>query len=220
MKTLSPAELARCLEHTLVRPDARRRDLEQLCAVARAQGSHGVCVCGSQVELARSLLEDTEVKVTGLVGFPLGAADADAKRYETEVAIDHGAQEIETVLNVGRLKDGDHRYVLRELRDIAEAADQRPVKVILETELLTPEEVRRACELALDSGVHCVCTGTGLRSAATVQDVQSLRAAVGEKFGIKAAGLSDAKTALALMEAGASRLGAAEGVAVLRPLPK
>jgi deoxyribose-phosphate aldolase len=128
------------------------------------------------------------------------------------VAIDHGAQEIEMVLNIGRLKDGDHRYVLRELRDIAEAADQRPVKVILETGLLTPEEVRRVCELALDSGVHCVCTGTGLRSAATVEDVRSLRASVGEEFGVKAAGLSDAQTALALLEAGASRLGTAEGM--------
>ena len=220
MTTLSPAELARRIEHTLVRPEATRRDLEQLCAAARALGSNAVCVGGSQVELACSLLEDSEVKVTGMVGFPLGAADADAKRYETEVAIDHGAQEIETVLNVGRLKDGDHGYVLRELRDIAEAADGRHVKVILQTELLTPEEVRLACELALDSGAHCVCTGTGLRSAATVQDVQSLRAAVGEKFGVKAAGLSDAQTALAMIDAGATRIGAAEGLAGLSDLAK
>ena len=220
MATLSTAELALRLEHTLVRPDATRQDLEQLCAAARAQGSHGVCVCGSRVELACSLLEDTEVKVTGLVGFPLGAADADAKRYETEVAIDHGAQEIETVLNVGRLKDGDHRYVLRELRDIAEAADQRPVKVILEMSLLTPEEVRLACELALDSGVHCICIGTGLRLAPTVPEVQTLRAAVGEKFGVKAAGLSDAQTALALIEAGATRIGVAEGLGGLSDIVK
>ena len=212
MKTLSPAELARRIERMLVRPGAMRRDIEQLCAEARAEGSHCVCVNGSHVELACALLEDSEVKVTGLIAFPLGAADTDAKRYETEVAIDHGAQEIEMVLNIGRLKDGDHRYVLRELRDIAEAADQRPVKVILETGLLTPEEVRRVCELALDSGVHCVCTGTGLRSAATVEDVRSLRASVGEEFGVKAAGLSDAQTALALLEAGASRLGTAEGM--------
>lgn len=212
MKTLSPAELARRIERMLVRPDAMRRDIEQLCAEARAEGSHCVCVNGSHVELACALLEDSEVKVTGLIAFPLGAADSDAKRYETEAAIDHGAQEIELVLNIGRLKDGDHPYVLRELRDVAEAADERPVKVILETGLLTPEEVRRGCDLALDSGVHCVCTGTGLRSAATVEDVRSLRAAVGEKFGVKAAGLSDAQTALALVAAGASRLGTAEGV--------
>src|ERR1017187_5409728 len=210
MKTLSPVELARRIERMLVRPGAMRRDIEQLCAEARAEGSHCVCVNGSHVELACALLEDSEVKVTGLIAFPLGAADADAKRYETEAAIDLGAQEIETVLNVGRLKDGDHRYVLRELRDIAEAADQRPVKVILEMGLLTPEQVLLACELALDSGVHCVCNATGLRSAATVQDIQRLRAAVGAKFGVKAVGLSDRQTALALIEAGATRIGVAE----------
>jgi deoxyribose-phosphate aldolase len=220
MKTLSPAGLAGRIERMLVRPDAMRRDIEQFCAEARAEGSHCVCVIGSHVELACALLEDSEVKVTGLIAFPLGAADIDAKRYETEVAIDHGAHEIEMVLNIGRLKDADHRYVLRELRDIAEAADERPVKVILETGLLTPEEVRRACELALDSGVHCVCTGTGLRSAATVEDVRSLRAAVGEKFGVKAAGLSDAQKAMELVEAGASRIGTAEGVKVLSDVAK
>ena len=214
MKTLSPAELVRRIEHTLVRPEATRRDIEQLCAEARARSFHSVCVCSSRVELARTLLEDSEVKVTGLIGFPLGAADADSKRYETEVAIDHGAQEIETVLNIGRLKDSDHRYVLRELRDIAEAADERPVKVILETGLLTPEERNLACQLVLDSGAHCVCTGTGLKSTATVQDVRDLRAAVSEKFGVKAAGLSDLETALALIEAGATRLGTIEGAAL------
>jgi deoxyribose-phosphate aldolase len=172
------------------------------------------------VELACTLLEDSEVKVTGLVGFPLGAADADAKRYETEVAVDHGAQEIETVLNIGRLKDGDHRYVLRELRDIAEAADERPVKVILETGLLTTEERNLACRLVLDSGAHCVCTGTGLRAAATVEEVGSLRAMVGDKFGVKATGLSDVQTAMAWIEAGATRLGTMEGVAELLCLPK
>ena len=197
----------------LARPDAMRQDLEQLCAAARAQDAHAVCVCGAQVELACSLLEDSEVKVSGLVGFPFGAADADAKRYETEVAIDHGAQEIETVLSIGRLKDGDHRYVLRELRDIAEAADERPVKVILEMSLLTAggsaprlrTGARFGCALRLHRHRPEV-SGDG-------QEVQSLRAAVGEKFGVKAAGLSDVQTALALMEAGATRLGAAEASA-------
>jgi len=214
MKTLSPAGLVHRVERTLVWPAATRRDIEQLCAEARAQDFHSVCVCGSRVELARTLLEDSEVKVTGLVGFPLGAADADAKRYETEVAIDHGAQEIETVLNLGRLKEGDHRYVLRELRDIAEAADERPVKVILEAGLLTLEETNLACQLVLESGAHCVCTGTGLNSAATVQDVRALRAAVGDRFGVKAAGLSDLEAGLALMEAGATRLGTIQGAAL------
>jgi deoxyribose-phosphate aldolase len=109
--------------------------------------------------------------------------------------------------------------VLRELRDIAEAADERPVKVILETVLLTPDERALACQLVLDSGAHCVCTGTGLGSAATVEDVRSLRAAVGAKFGVKAAGLRDLPSALAMIEAGATRLGIVESGALLFPLP-
>ena len=204
----------------LVRPESTRQDLEKLCAGARARGFHCVCVNGSRVELARMLLEDSEVKVTGLIGFPLGAADSDVKRYETEVAIDHGAQEIEAVLNIGRLKEGDHRYVLRELRDIAEAADERPVKIILETSLLTPEERRLACELVLDSGAHCLGTGTGLRSATTPDEVRSLRAMAGEKFGVKATGLSDLQTAMAWIEAGATRLGVMEGTAELLRIPE
>ncbi len=220
MKALSRVELARCIDHTLVGPQATRSDLSRLCAEARAHGFHGVCVHGSRVELAYALLEDTEVKVIGLVGFPFGASDADVKRYETEVAVDQGAHEIEMVLNIGRLKDGDAAYVLRELRDIAEAADERPVNVILETSLLTPEERNLACELALDSGVQFVCTGTGLSAAATVADVRSLRTVVGEKFGIKAAGwITDAKTAMSLIEAGARRVGATDGVAVVSSLP-
>jgi deoxyribose-phosphate aldolase len=220
MKNLSPDQVAQRVERTLARPNATRQDIEKLCAEARTQGFHGVCVSGSRVELARTLLEDSEVKVTALVGFPLGAADADAKRYETEVAIDHGAQEIEVVLNVGRLKDGDHRHVLRELRDIAEAADERPVKVILETSLLTAEERDLGCGLVLDSGAHCVCTGTGLLAAATAEEVGGLRARAGEKFGVKAAGVSDLETAMAWIGAGASRLGTMEGVSGLLRLLK
>jgi deoxyribose-phosphate aldolase len=220
MSSFSPTEVARRTERVLARLDATRRDIEQLCSDARAERSHCVCVNGSHVQLACALLEDSEVKVSGLVAFPLGAADTDAKRFETEVAIDHGAHEIEFVLNLGRLKDGDHPYVLREMRDIAEAADERPVKVILEMGLLTPDEVHSACEAALDSGVHCVCTGTGLRSAATLQEVQTLRAVLGERFGIKASGVSNSQTALALLEAGATRLGTAATLTAPLPAPK
>ena len=218
MPTFSQAELVRRLELTLARPEATRQDLQKACATARGRGFHSLCVSGSRVELARTLLDDSEVKVTGLIGFPLGATDADAKRYETEVAIDHGAQEIETVLNIGRLKDGDHQYVLRELRDVAEAADERPVKVILETGLLTADERALACQLVLDSGTHCV--GTGSSGLVTAADVRALRLAVGEKFGVKAAGWRELQEAMALMEAGATRLGIADGLAMLPRFPK
>jgi deoxyribose-phosphate aldolase len=217
VKIFSRAELAAYLDHTLTRPDATAADVERLCAEARQHGFHGISVHGSRIELAYARLEDSTIKVTGLVAFPLGAADSDVKRYEVEAAIDHGARAIEYVINLGRLKDGDHRYVLREMRDIAEAADERPVTVILETHLLTHEEILRACELALDSGVQAVATGTGVNSpAATAAEVQRLRAAVGPKFGVKATGgIEEAQTAIALIEAGASRLGTSHGLAIL-----
>ncbi|MCS7338313.1 MAG: deoxyribose-phosphate aldolase [Verrucomicrobiae bacterium] len=217
---LSPGELARLIDHTLLRPDATAKDIEKLCSEAREFNFYSVCVHGSRVQQARYLLEDTDVKVCCVVGFPLGAAAADVKRFETEAAVDDGAHEIDVVLNVGKLKDGDDKYVLRELRDVVEAADERPVKVILETCLLTREEKIRACHLVLDSGAQFVKTSTGFGAAgATVEDVQLLREVVGPRFGVKAAGgIRDARTALAMVAAGANRLGTSASVAIIKGL--
>ena len=215
------ADLAARIDHTLFQPAASREDVTRLCVEARTQHFHGVCVHGSRVELAYSLLEDTDIKITCFVGFPFGAVHTDVKRYETETAVDEGATEIEMVLNIGRLKDGDQRFVLRELRDIAEAADERPVKVALETALLTPEERALACELILDSGAQFVCTGTGLGGAPTPAEVAMLRALVGEKFGVKASGpIPDLELAQDLISAGANRLGTFTAMALLEELPK
>ena len=215
---LSPGQLARFIDHTLLKPEASRSEIEALCAEALKHGFCSVCVHGSRVELARHLLDGTDVKVACTVGFPLGAMDADAKRFETEVAVDAGAQEIDVVLNVGRLKDGDHAYVLRELRDVAEAADERIVKVIMEACLLSREEKVLACQLVLDSGAHFVKTSTGFsRGGATLDDVRLLRETVGPSFGVKAAGgIRDTLTALAMIEAGATRLGTSGGVAIVQ----
>ena len=213
MPPLSSQDLSRRLEISLFAPDATRADLEKLCAQAREQSCHAVCVNTSRVELARTLLDETNVQVVALIGFPLGAADADVKRYETETAVDAGAHEIDFVINLGRLKDGDHRYVLREMRDLAEAADERTVKAILETHLLTREEKILACQLALDSGIQFVSTATDFHSpAVTIEEVKLLRETVGETFGLKAVGgIRDAATALKLIEAGATRLGLLAG---------
>jgi deoxyribose-phosphate aldolase len=214
-------ELAACIEHTLLRPNATRVDIEVLCAEARAHGFHAACVNGTRVELARHLLDDTDVRVVAAVGFPLGAMDSDAKRYETEAAVDAGAQEIDVVLNIGRLKDGDARFVFRELRDVVEAAADLPVKVILETCLLTQDEKLRAAGLAVEAGAKFVKTSTGFSSGgATVADVQLLRAAVPPHIGVKASGgIRDTITALAMIEAGASRIGTSAGVAIVLGLP-
>jgi len=143
--------------------------------------------------------------------------DGDAKRYETEVAIDLGAQEIDLVLNIGRLKDGDDRAVFREIRDVVEAAQGVWVKVILETCLLSEEEKIRACSLSVEAGARFVKTSTGFGSGgATVEDVRLMRQAVGSAFGVKASGgIRDTATALAMLEAGANRLGTSSGVAIV-----
>ena len=218
--SLTAAQLAACLDHTLLQPDASAAWIEQLCAGAREHSFFAVCVNGSWVAAARHFLENSEVKVVSAVGFPLGAMSSDVKRYETEVAIDDGAHEIDVVLNLARLKAGDDKYVFRELCDVVEAADERPVKVILETCLLTDAEKVRACQLVMDSGAQFVKTSTGFSTAgATVADVQLLRATVGEKFGVKASGgIRDAQTALALIAAGATRIGTSNGIAIMQAL--
>jgi deoxyribose-phosphate aldolase len=218
VNTVTAHELARYIDHTLLKPDAVAKDFEKLCAEAREFGFFSVCVNGSRVEQVRHWLEGSVVKVAAVVGFPLGATDLDTKRFETEAAIDNGADEIDLVLNIGRLKDGDDRYVLRELRDVVEAAEERAVKVILETCLLSREEKIRACHLVVESGARFVKTSTGFSTGgATVEDVKLLREVVGPDFGVKASGgIRDTATALAMMEAGANRLGTSSGVAIVR----
>lgn len=218
--SLSATELARFIDHTLLKPDATAHDIEKLCAEAREFNFYSVCVNGSRVVQARYLLEETTVKVCCVIGFPLGAMAADVKRFETEAAIDDGAHEVDVVLNIGKLKEGDDKYLLRELRDVVEAADERPVKVILETCLLTREEKIRACHLVLDSGAQFVKTSTGFGTGgATIDDVNLLREIVGPRFGVKAAGgIRDAQTALAMIAAGANRLGTSASVAIIKGL--
>src|ERR1044071_3922612 len=222
LELLKPTDdLAPFLEQTLLRPEATLEDIEQCCAGARLHRFHAVCVHGSWVVQARHLLEGSGVKVVTVVGFPLGASDPDTKRFETEAAIDNGAHEIDVVLHLGRLKDADDAYVLRELRDIVDAADEHPVKVILETCLLTREEKVRACRLVLESGAQFVKTSTGFGSGgATVADVRLLRETVGDQLGVKAAGgIRDRQTALAMIEAGATRLGTSSGAAIVGASP-
>lgn len=217
---LSPRQLAARLEHTLLKANATTQDIAQLCAEARAHHFYAVCVNGSRIEQARHFLQDTEVKVVGVVGFPLGAMSSDAKRFETEAAVDDGAHEVDMVMNVGQLKDGEDGIVLRELRDVVEAADERPVKVILEIGLLSREETIRACRLVLESGARFVKTSTGFGpEGATEEGVKLLRETVGPDFGVKASGgIRDARTALAMLAAGANRLGASSCVTIIRSL--
>jgi len=214
---LTPAQLAAFIDHTLLKPDVSRAQIEQLCAEAREHGFYSVCVNGCWVETARTFLEGSDVKVCAVVGFPLGAMSPDVKRYETDAAIDDGAQEIDVVLNIARLKAGDDKFIFRELTDVVEDADERPVKVIIEACLLTDAEKVLACQLIEECGAQFVKTSTGFSTGgATVADVKLLRATVGPNFGVKASGgIRDTATALALIEAGANRLGTSAGLAIL-----
>ena len=216
----TPEHLAAYIDHSLLKPDASAAQIEQLCAEAREYKFFSVCVNGSWVAAARHFLDGSDVKVASVVGFPLGAMSSDVKRYEVEVAIDDGAHEIDVVLNIARLKAGDDKYVFRELCDVVEAADERTVKVILEASLLTDEEKVRACQLIVESGAQFVKTSTGFSSAgATVADVKLMRETVGPKFGVKASGgIRDAQAALAMIAAGATRLGTSSGIAMVKGL--
>jgi deoxyribose-phosphate aldolase len=216
----TPAQLAAFIDHTLLKPDASAAQIETLCAEAREHHFFSVCINGSWVAAARHFLDASDIKVACVVGFPLGAMAADVKRFEAETAVDDGAHEIDVVLNIARLKVGDDKYVLRELIDVVEAANERTVKVILETCRLNDDEKVRACQLAVESGAHFVKTSTGFNTAgATVADVKLMRETVGPKFGVKASGsIRDAQTALAMIEAGATRLGTSSGVAIVNGL--
>jgi deoxyribose-phosphate aldolase len=170
------------------------------------------------VKTARRALQGSDCKVVSVAGFPLGAMSAEAKCFETKSAIAEGAQEIDFVLNVGRLKQGDRNYVLEEIRNVVKAAGGLPVKVILEVCLLGVEEKIQACRLAMEGGAQFVKTSTGFGSGgATLADVELMRRTVGPDFGVKASGgIRDLETALAMIQAGATRIGTSASVAIVK----
>ncbi len=219
MKSPSATEFAACLDVAFWKPAASNREFAAVCARAREAKLRAVCVNGARVAQAAAGLEESLVQVVALVGFPLGISDSDVKRYEAEVAVDFGAQEIELALNLGDLKNGNHKTVQRELCDVIEAVDERPVCAVLETRGLTRAEIANACSLISDSGAHAVATGTDFWPDArvSIDDVKALREALGPKIIIKATGnLRDPQAALRLIEAGATRIGTTHPAALLQ----
>jgi len=204
-----PKELARFVDYFLLHPDVTKDELTRVCASARELGLGGICVHTSRLAQAYHLLEDSGVKIIAAIGFPFGAADSDAKRYEAEVAVDNGAHFIEAVANIGRIKDGDHGYVSREVRDLVEAADERPVSIVVEAPLLTRAEIESVCHVVIEAGCKGITTSTGIDGRiARTEDVRLIKDIVGEKFGVKAVGgIVDGAAALAMLEAGATRIG-------------
>jgi deoxyribose-phosphate aldolase len=215
---VTAGQLASYIDHTLLNPAATAQDIEKLCAEAEKFRFFSVCVNGSWVPLASRILSRTGIKVASVVGFPLGASSSDVKCFETESAIRDGAREIDVVINLGRLWQGDDRYVVADLTKVVKAAGESPVKAIIECCLLSDEKKICACRLAVDSGARFVKTSTGFSTGgATIADVKLMRETVGPNIGVKASGgIRDARTAIAMIEAGATRLGTSSGVAILR----
>ena len=216
----SPGDVASIIDHTLLRADATRDEIEALCQEAAQYGFASVCVNATWVAACARILQGTGVKVCSVVGFPLGATTADTKQFETRRAIFDGAGEIDMVINVGVLKSGDARLVERDVEAVTGPCREFGVvsKVIIEAALLTDDEKVTACVLAKEAGADYVKTSTGFGpGGATAHDVALMRQVVGTTMGIKAAGgvkdLADVRT---MVTAGASRIGASAGVRIVR----
>lgn len=207
------------IDHTLLKPDATDKMIENLCSEAIEYGFAAVCVNPFYVKKAKELLEGNNVKVATVIGFPLGANKKEVKAFETEEAIKDGADEVDMVINIGALKNKDYATVKEDIKAVVEAAKGKAiVKVIIETCLLTDEEKIKACELAKEAGADFVKTSTGFSTGgATVEDVKLMKNTVGNSMKIKASGgIRDYATAKAMIDAGASRIGASSSVKIVK----
>lgn len=207
------------IDHTALKPNTNKESILKLITEAKTYDFASVCVNPCWVALAHQELKNTDVKVCTVIGFPLGANTTEVKVFETKDAIEKGAQEIDMVINIAMLKDKEYDYVENEIHQIVEAAkDKAIVKVIIETCLLTDEEKIKACELSQKAGADFVKTSTGFSTGgATVHDIAIMRKTVGAEMGVKASGgVHTHEEALAMVEAGATRIGASAGVKLLK----
>ncbi|MCA0992885.1 deoxyribose-phosphate aldolase [Pseudalkalibacillus hwajinpoensis] len=212
-------ELAKMIDHTALKPDTSREQIEKLCDEARDFNFASVCVNPTWVSLAAEKLEGSEAKVCTVIGFPLGAVTTETKAFETKDAIQKGATEVDMVINIGALKDGNNELVEQDIKAVVEAAKGKAlVKVIIETCLLTDEEKTRACELSVKAGADYVKTSTGFSTGgATVEDIKLMRKTVGPNIGVKASGgVRDLEGSQAMIDAGATRIGASAGVKIVQ----
>ena len=217
VKTLTFEQLAKTIDHSLLRPELTEQDVIEGCRLAKQYHVASVCVRPCDVPLAVSEMKGSDVKVGTVVGFPHGNTATAIKAFEAHQAVADGAQELDMVMNIGALKEGKYDIVRKEVEGLVRAAEGRTTKLILETCLLTDEEKIKACEIAKKCGADFVKTSTGFQeSGATVHDVKLMRQTVGANMGVKAAGgIRSTEAALALIEAGANRLGVSAGIAIV-----
>ena len=206
------------IDHTLLKPEATEKEILNLIEEAKTYDFASVCVNTSWAKLAHEQLKGSNVNVCVVVGFPLGAASVDSKVYETKVAIEDGADEVDMVIAIGQLKSGNEDYVREEIKNVVEASGNKLVKVIIETCLLTDEEKVRACILAKEAGANYVKTSTGFsKGGATAHDVKLMRETVGYDMGVKASGgIHTKEEMLDMIKNGASRIGASCGIELIK----
>jgi len=219
---MNRAELARMIDHSELHPDATRLDIDRLCDEAVAHGFATVCVNPAWTSRCATRVSGSTVKVCPAIGFPLGATTTHAKVEEVREAVGLGAGEVDMVINIGALKSGNPQKVEDEIAAVVRAAGTVPVKVIIETCLLSREQKVAACEIAMRSGAAFVKTSTGFNGpGANVNDVRLMRAVVGQRLGVKAAGgIRTYEQVCALIEAGANRIGTSAGVQILAGAPE
>ncbi|HEL1973325.1 deoxyribose-phosphate aldolase [Streptococcus suis] len=210
-------KLNKYIDHTILKPETTREQVEKILAEAKEYDFASVCVNPTWVALAAESLKDSDVKVCTVIGFPLGANTPAVKAFETKDAISNGADEIDMVINVGALKTGNYDLVLEDIKAVVAASGDKLVKVIIEACLLTDDEKVKACQLSQEAGADYVKTSTGFSTGgATVADVALMRKTVGPDMGVKASGGARSyEDAIAFIEAGASRIGASSGVAIM-----
>ena len=221
MTKFDKKHIASYIDHTLLKAEADESAIRKLCEEAKQHGFYSVCVNGTWVPLCRELLQGTGVKIAVVCGFPLGANDSSVKAYEAAKAAEQGAEEIDMVLQIGRLKQGDFEAVREDIRAVVQAVQGKAiVKVIFETGQLTDEQKIAACRLSEEAGAHFVKTSTGFgQGGATEDDIRLMRANVSAAIGVKASGgVRDFETAVKMIEAGATRLGTSSGVAIITGL--
>ena len=211
-------ELQRMIDHTILKPEATEAAVQKIIDEAKEYNFFSVCINPCWVAFASEQLADTDVAVCTVIGFPLGANTPEVKAYEAADAIKNGANEVDMVINIGALKSQQYDYVRQDIQGVVDAAKGKAlVKVIIETALLTDEEKVKACELAKEAGADFVKTSTGFSTGgAKVADIRLMRETVGPDMGVKASGgVHNAEEALAMIEAGATRIGASTGVAIV-----
>lgn len=211
--------IGKMIDHTLLKADATEDMIKKLCKEAKEHEFAAVCINPYYVVLANEILKDSEVKVATVIGFPLGANTSEVKTFETENAIKNGADEVDMVINIGALKSKNYDLVREDIKAVVDAAkDKALVKVIIETCLLNEEEKRIACKIAKEVGADFVKTSTGFSTGgATVEDVKLMREIVGENMGVKASGgIRDYEKAKAMVDAGASRIGASASIDIVK----